>query len=135
MKFLADANLLSEATKRLPSARAIAWLGEHIEDVVVDAIIIAEIWRGIDAIAAGRKKRELTKWFHHSPRALRCLPWTSDTAIVWGPLFNNIKRAGFTVGLTDTMIAATAKLHGLTVATRNVDDFTRCGVAVVNPFA
>jgi predicted nucleic acid-binding protein len=37
-----------------------------------------------------------------------------------------VKRAGFTIGIKDTMIAATAKLHGLIVATRNVDDFTRC---------
>ncbi len=36
------------------------------------------------------------------------------------------------VGLT--MIAASAKHHGLTVATRNVDDFRRCGVRVINPF-
>lgn len=134
MKYLADANVLSEPTKLEPSARAIAWLGEHIEDVAVSAIVIAEIWRGIDAKVEGYKKRELTRWFHRSPRALRCLPWTGDTAIVWGGLFNQIKRDGYTVGLMDTMIAATAKLHGLTVATRNVDDFTRCGVAVVNPF-
>ena len=134
MRFIADANVLSEVTKQQPSARVIAWLGEHIEDIVVDAIVIAEIWRGIDAMAAGRKKQELTDWFQDSPSTLRCLPWTKETAIVWGELLNSVKRAGFTVGTMDTMIAATAKLNGLTVATRNVDDFTRCGVAVVNPF-
>jgi len=42
--------------------------------------------------------------------------------------------ARFTVGIKDTMIAATAKHYGLTVATRNEDDFKRCGVPVVNPF-
>ena len=54
--------------------------------------------------------------------------------MVWGPLVNQVKASGFTIGIKDTMIAATAKLHGLTVVTRNVDDFTRCGVPVVNPF-
>jgi predicted nucleic acid-binding protein len=46
-----------------------------------------------------------------------------------------VKRSGFTVGIMDTMIAATAKLHVLTIATRNVDDFSRCGVPLINPFA
>jgi toxin FitB len=49
-------------------------------------------------------------------------------------MVNDIRRRAFTMGVLDTMIAATAKVHGLTVATRNVSDFTRCGVAVVNPF-
>lgn len=49
-------------------------------------------------------------------------------------LVSQVKRAGFTIEIRDTMIAASAKLHGLTMATRNVDDFTRCGVPVVNPF-
>ena len=52
----------------------------------------------------------------------------------WGGLINEIQRSGFTVGIRDTMIAASAKHHGLTVATRNVEDFRRCGVDVVNAF-
>jgi len=55
-------------------------------------------------------------------------------AIVWGAMLNEIRGSGFTVGIKDTMIAASAKHHGLTVATRNVADFTRCGVPVINPF-
>ncbi|MEQ1749285.1 MAG: hypothetical protein ABL974_07670 [Prosthecobacter sp.] len=45
-----------------------------------------------------------------------------------------VTQNGFTIPAEDSMIAATAKHHQLTVATRNVDDFTRCGVPVVNPF-
>lgn len=82
MKFLADANVVSEVTKQQPSARVLAWLGEHSQDIVVDAIIIAEIWRGVDAMPAGRKRQKLTIWFQNSPCALRCLPWTKENAIV-----------------------------------------------------
>jgi predicted nucleic acid-binding protein len=51
------------------------------------------------------------------------LDWTAEAAVAWAELVNDVRRRGFTVGILDTQIAATAKLHGLTVATRNVDDF------------
>jgi predicted nucleic acid-binding protein len=57
-----------------------------------------------------------------------------DTALAWAEICEHVQRSGFTVSAPDTMIAATARLHGLTVATRNIDDFKRCGVPVVNPF-
>jgi len=57
-----------------------------------------------------------------------------EAALVWAEICDLIQRSGFTIAAPDTMIAATAKLHGLTVATRNVSDFARCGVDVVNPF-
>jgi predicted nucleic acid-binding protein len=49
-------------------------------------------------------------------------------------MVHHVKRSGYAAGIVDTMISATAKLHGLTVATRNVNGFTRCGVPIVNPF-
>ena len=51
-----------------------------------------------------------------------------------GGILNEIRDSGFTVGIKDTMIAASARYHGLTVATRNVADFVHCGVEVINPF-
>ncbi len=134
MKYLVDVNVLSEPTKPLPSSRVVAWIARNETHSVVDAVVLAEIWRGIDAMPSGRKKRDLESWFQELRSTTVCLDWTEETGIVWGKLFNKVKRAGFTVDMADTMIAATAKLHGLTVATRNVDDFTRCGVPVVNPF-
>ena len=63
-----------------------------------------------------------------------CLDWTLDVAIVWGALLNEDRDSGFTVWIKDTMIAASARYHGLTAATRNVSDFVHCGVQVINPF-
>ena len=62
------------------------------------------------------------------------MDWTTESAILWAEMVNTVKQSRCTVGLLDTQIAAIAKQHGLIVATRNVDDFTRCGVSVVNPF-
>ena len=134
MTYLADSNLICEQTKSQPSAQAVQWLDAHAAELVIDSVVLGEIWDGIASLPDGRKKRDLEAWFAKLRKSVICLPWTGDTAVAWGDLKQEVRRRGFTVGIKDTMIAATAKLHGLTVATRNVDDSTRCGVPVVNPF-
>lgn len=134
MKFLVDVNVLSEPTKRHPSPEVLSWLGENRDEIVVDPIIIGEIWEGIIALPIGRRRANLVEWFHAMPTGLVCLPWTRNTGVAWAEIRDSVRRMGFTVPVKDTLIAATAKHHGLSVATRNIDDFTRCGVAVVNPF-
>lgn len=134
MKYLLDANLLCEPTKPQRVQKAVDWLQINVVDCVTDAVVMGEIWQGIDKLPAGRKRVNLEAWFVGLRSRVHCLDWTLDVAIVWGALLNEIRGSGFTVGIKDTMIAASAKHHGLTVATRNVDDFTRCGVPVINPF-
>lgn len=134
MTYLADANLICEPTKSRASETACQWLETHDAEIVIDAVVLGEIWDGIVSLPEGRKKRDLEHWFTKLRGSVKCLPWTDETAIAWAELNQAVRRRGFTVGVKDTMIAASAKLHGLTVATRNVDDFTRCGVPVVNPF-
>ena len=134
MKFLVDANVLSEPTKRLSASKVLDWLDANETELVVNPVVLGEIWRGVDALPDGQKKQSLIIWFGDLCGRMVSLDWTVDTAKAWAEMVNSIKRAGHTVGLMDTLIAATAKLHGLTVATRNVRDFKRCGVAVVNPF-
>lgn len=134
MKFLADVNVLSEPTKLYPVPQVLQWLRENRSDIVVDPIILGEIWEGIIALPTGRRRVNLEDWFHAMPAGLVCLPWTRNTGIAWAEIRDSARRMGFTVPVKDTLIAATAKHHGLSVATRNVVDFTRCGVAVVNPF-
>lgn len=134
MKFLIDANLLCEPTKPQCNQKAVDWLQENVVECVTDAVVIGEIWRGIDRLDEGRRKANLETWFVGLTSRVGCLDWTHEVAVVWGGLINEIQKSGFTVGIRDTMIAASAKHHGLTVATRNVDDFRRCGVPVINPF-
>lgn len=134
MKFLADVNVLSEPTKAQAELKVVRWLQTNHAEIVVDPIVMGELWEGIVALPEGRRKQSLAEWFNQSPTGLVCLDWTFRTAVVWAELRDDVRRRGFTVPVKDTFIAATAKLHGLTVATRNVDDFMRCGVPVVNPF-
>jgi predicted nucleic acid-binding protein len=134
MTFLADANVICEPTKSQPSAKVCAWLSANSEEIVIDAVVLGEIWDGIASMPDGKKRRDLEGWFNRLRNALPCLDWTSDSAIAWGNLKQEVRKRGYTVGIKDTMIAATAKKFGLTVATRNQEDFIRCGVTVVNPF-
>jgi predicted nucleic acid-binding protein len=84
MTYLADANLICEQTKSLASARAVQWLEAHAEDFVIDAVVLGEIWDGIASLTDGRKKQDLEGWFARLRRSVTCLPWTGDTAVVWG---------------------------------------------------
>ena len=126
MKYLADVNVLSEPTKSQAHSRVVRWLQENQAEIVVDPIVMGELWEGIVALPDGRRKQNLVEWFNQSPTGLVCLDWTLRTAVVWAELRDDVRKRGFTVQVKDTLIAATAKLHGLTVATRNVDDFVRC---------
>ena len=134
MKYLVDANLLCEPTKPQCVQKAVDWFQAKVVECVTDAVVMGELWQGIEKLPVGRKRANLETWFAGLRSRVHCLDWSLDTGIVWGSLINEVRQSGFTVGIKDIMIAASAKHHGLTVATRNVDDFTRCGVAVFNPF-
>lgn len=134
MKYLVDANVLSEPTKQFRLQCVVDWLAANEFQVVTSSIVMGEIWRGVDALPDGRKRADLVAWFQKLRGRMPALDWTTETAVVWAEMVNLVKRTGYTVGLMDTMIAATAKRHDLIVATRNVEDFKRCGVRVVNPF-
>jgi toxin FitB len=68
-------------------------------------------------------------------QTIRCLPWDLAVSRRWAKLVVDLRRKGQPMPLLDSMISATALVHGLTVATRNTHDFRRAGVAVLDPFA
>jgi hypothetical protein len=133
--YLVDANVLSEPTKSTPNPRVIDWLRAHERNVVVDAIVLGELYAGILQHRAGRRRTELERWFESVIGALECVPWDGAVSRRWARLVVQLKRRGRSLPLFDSMIAATALEHGLTVATRDVRDFEETGVRVVDPFA
>ena len=134
MTYLVDVNVICEPGKLRPNEHVQKWLDENESVSAVDPMVMGEIWRGILMLPPGRKRDGLMAWFDRLRQNIPCTVWTMDTALAWAEICDHIQRSGFTISAPDTMIAATAKLHGLTVATRNVDDFKHCGVPVVNPF-
>jgi hypothetical protein len=135
VRFLVDANVLSEPTKPTPDLNAIGWLRLHERDLVIDPVILAELHFGILLLASGKRRRRLEQWFAAGVARLHCLPWEAETGLRWAKLLASLRSSGRTMPIKDSLVAATALVHGLTVATRNRADFEKAGVRIVDPFA
>jgi predicted nucleic acid-binding protein len=134
MKYLVDVNVLSEATKPAPSPKVVAWLRKHESDLAIDPVVLGEIRLGILLVTPGKRRSALMTWFDTRIETLVCLPWDSASALEWASMLARLRRKGESIPLKDSMIAASAARHRLSVATRNVPDFRKTGVTVVNPF-
>jgi predicted nucleic acid-binding protein len=134
MKYLVDANVLSEPTKSAPSLKVIEWLTANEAELAVDPIIVSEIRLGIELLPSGKRRQRFEEWFNQGISNLVCIPIDAATGIRWAHLVAQLQRSGKTMQLKDSLIAATALVHGLTVATRNVRDFRAAGTNVENPF-
>jgi len=130
--YLLDTNVLSETRKRQPAAGVAGWIAATPPDRLhVSVLTLGEIVQGI-ARVRGRGDRSqasaLERWLRDVETGFedRVLP----VAAAWG-------RAQYRQPLPviDALIAATARVHGMTVVTRNVKDFELAGVQVLNPFA
>ena len=134
MKYLVDANILSEPTKPSPEPRVIDWLRAHEREIAVDPIILGELRFGILLLPKGKKRTALERWFDAGAQRLHCLPWEAETGLRWAELIATLRRSGKAMPIKDSLIAATALTHDLAVATRNVVDFANAGVRLVDPF-
>ena len=134
MTFLVDANVLSEPTRALPDKRCLAWLAANEAGIAVDPIVLGEIRFGILLLPNGNRRRRLEHWFDTGVQRLFCLPWEAATGLRWARLLVDLRKSGRAMPIKDSMIAATALVHGLKVATRNRNDFEKAGVTIVDPF-
>lgn len=134
MRFIVDSDILSEPTKPAPQAAVVDWLAAHELELVVNPVVLGELEYGILKLRAGRRRTRLAEWFHKLAAQLDVLPIDAATATIWAKLLADLRRKGRAMLLSDSLIAATALQHGLTVATRNVRDYTHVSVKLVNPF-
>lgn len=135
MKYLVDANVLSEPTKPMPHPGAVAWLRSHERQLAVDPIVLGEVRFGILLLPKGKRRANLARWFDAGVQRLQCLAWDAATGLRWAELLARLRTRGEAMPIKDSLIAATALVHGLTVATRNRTDFQKAGVSVTDPFA
>jgi predicted nucleic acid-binding protein len=134
MTYLVDANVLSEPTKLRPDPKVVAWLTANEGDFVVDSVILGEIAIGIFVLPGGRKRARLERWFEALADRVDGLPWDAAIGRRWAQLVAALKKKGRAMAVLDSMIAATALAHGLTIATHNVRDFENAGAPVLDPF-
>ncbi|HEY6476855.1 MAG TPA: PIN domain-containing protein [Polyangia bacterium] len=135
MIYLVDANVLCEPTKPEPDPKVVAWLRANERDLAVDPVILGEIRFGILLLPRGKRRRQLEGWFDEGIARIQCLPWDASLGLRWAELLAELRMAGRAMPVKDSLIAATALAHGLTVATRTRRDFAAAKVSVVDPFA
>ena len=135
MTYLVDANVLSEPTRPEPDANVIQWLRRHERELAVDPIVVGEIRFGIHLLASGRRRLRLERWFEEGIARMHCLPFEMTTGLRWAKLLADLRSSGQSMPIKDSLIAATALVHGLTVVTRNARDFKKARLKIIDPFA
>jgi hypothetical protein len=133
--FLLDTNVVSELRKKLPDQNLVAWHKRHTQArAYISTLVVGEIRQGIERLRPRdpRQAEALDRWLTGLLAAYqdRILPVDVEVAQEWGRL----SAAPQPPPVVDGLMAATAKVHKLTLVTRNVADVARVGIAVLNPF-
>ena len=131
--YLLDTNVISELRKPRPHGAVVAWLRSRDDaELYISAVTLGEIQAGIEITREQDvpKASEIEAWADQVAAAWNVLPMDAKTFRAWAKLMHRRSHAL----IEDAMIAATARVHGLQVVTRNVKDFKAFGVPVFNPY-
>ena len=131
--YLLDTNVVSELRKPKPHGAVMQWIQDIADaDLHISAVTIGEIQAGIELTREQDESKavELEQWLELVSGSFNVVPMDALAFRVWARLMHRTSDTLY----EDAMIAATAKVHKLTVVTRNVTDFKSFGVSVLNPF-
>lgn len=132
--YLLDTHVVSELRKPRPHGGVLAWLQEVADsDLHVSVVTLAEIQAGVEITREqdAAKAAQIEDWLDRVAGTYNVLPMDAVVFRTWAQLMHRRSDTLY----EDGMIAVTAKVHGLTVVTRNTGDFTPFGVEVLDPFA
>lgn len=133
IRYLLDTNVVSELRKRRPHGAVLAWMDRlRPEQIFLSAVTIGELQAGAELTRRNdpAKAAEIENWLMVTEGDFSVIPMDSACFREWARLM-----AGKSPELIeDAMIAATARVHGLQVATRDEGDFRQLGVVLFNPF-
>jgi toxin FitB len=134
MRFLLDTNVFREIGKTAPDANVAAWLDSvDAADLAISALTVREVCKGIVKLRA--RKRDIAGRIEERVRRAfiafgdRILPVTREIAELWGELLAQSDKH-----VDDAALVATARVHGLTLVTRNLKHVSGRGATILDPF-
>ena len=136
MSYLLDTNVLSELRRKLPNPRVVHWFSQRpATTLYLSVLTLGEIRKGIEVLPDPARRLTLLDWLETRLPAFfagRILPIDAAVADRWGRM---VAQAGRPVPAIDSLLAATAEQHSLTLVTRNLRDVKGLAVQVINPWA
>jgi toxin FitB len=133
-----DTNVVSEPMRLRAKPAVAAWLDQQIlETLYLTSVSLAELLAGVEILPAGRKKRELAAGLEELIDSLfgtRILPFDDKAAKAFAELIGKTRKSGLAISISDGQIAAIAKVHGFSVASRDTSPFAAAGISVIDPW-
>jgi predicted nucleic acid-binding protein len=135
VSYLLDTNVLSELRRKTPDAAVLEWFTRRpASTLYLSVLTFGELRKGIEGVPDAKRRMALTDWLETDLPAFfvgRILPVDAQVADRWGRL---LSAAGRPLPAIDSLLAASAALHGLSMVTRNSRDFVDLGLDVINPW-
>ena len=139
MTYLLDTCLISELVAKQPNQKVLDWVDAQFpETLYLSVITIGEIAKGICKLTPSKRKESLSTWLNETlPNRFenRILTLDVSTMVLWGNLIGQLEQNGRPLPAMDSLIAAIALQHSLSLVTRNEKDFAGTGVAIINPWS
>ena len=135
MSYLLDTNVLSELRSKTPDTAVLEWFARRpASTLYLSVLTFGELRKGIEGVLDAKRRMALTDWLETDLPAFfagRILPVDAQVADRWGRL---LSAAGRPLPAIDSLLAASAAQHGLSMVTRNSRDFADLGLDVINPW-
>ena len=134
MSWLVDTNVISELSRRAPNPKVSSWLLANQDELHVSVLTLGALETGWSRVADKARRQRMERWVRSDVPTWfgnRVLEIDVKVAVRWGRLVGSLTDP---LPAIDSLIAATALEHRLTVVSRNKSDFTRAGVAVLDPW-
>ena len=138
MSYLIDTCCISELVKKKPDSNVVKWFADQDElSLYLSVITFGELRKGIEKLPDSKKKKELNRWVKEDLKHRfknRIFNIKKEEVDKWGEILATAEKNGKPLPAIDSLIAATALVHDLSVVTRNTQDMEGSGVELINPW-
>ena len=135
-EFLVDTNILSEAFRNKPDKKVAEFLSRDELSFHISVISLHEMKFGIESLPSGKRKEFLLERFSLYKKEFfdETFFVNEEVSEIASLMRANKRKKGIVLDIADALIAATAKIHDMPLATRNIKDFENLDIELVNPF-